>query len=196
VQGADKFAPLSQYVRTWAGGLSNRESALNWGCAMDLMTYLPDDLMVKSDRASMAFGLELREPMLDHELIAHTLSAPVSWRYNRAMRVSKLPVRAALANKLGAEWMKLPKKGFTPPLDAWLKGPLKLAMEDAVERLESGQLAPLSLPIGMRSWKDCCFALNEAHHAFTWRLLCFATWLDARCSSSSRVAADRLSQYE
>ena len=103
---------------------------LDWACRMDLTSYLPDDLMVKADRASMAVGLELREPLLDHPFTAAGLSLPSSLRYDRATQTGKLFARSWLAKFLPAALIDRPKRGFTPPLDIWLLlGPLHAVRE-------------------------------------------------------------------
>jgi asparagine synthase (glutamine-hydrolysing) len=143
---------------------------------MDLLTYLPDDLLVKADRASMSFGLELREPMLDNELIEWELQLPISHRFDRRTRRSKLMTRAMAAAKIGQGHFDRPKQGFTPPMVSWLKGPLQSLMQEAVSALESGKLSPLALPNGCRSWSDCEARLDDVHSQFSWRLLCFFLW--------------------
>ena len=58
--------PLSEYFRDWSRDLTDVQECFTWAAKMDLLTYVPDDLMVKADRASMGAGLELRSPLLDH----------------------------------------------------------------------------------------------------------------------------------
>ena len=143
---------------------------------MDLLTYLPDDLMVKSDRASMSVGLELREPFLDHQLVSWCLKLPITERYDSANRVSKLLPRAALGKRLPAQLIDRPKQGFTPPLGRWLTGPLRPYVQDALQRLQNGSIAPLRLPAGISSWRDCAARLNDEHQQFLWRTVCFSEW--------------------
>ena len=177
VADAEKRPALDHYFREWAEPLAEVSHPLDWACQMDLLTYLPDDLMVKSDRASMSVGLELREPFLDHKLTAWCLELPIAERYDSARRISKLLPRQALRKRLPAKLIDRPKQGFTPPLDQWLRGPLKPIVSEALERLKNGSLAPLGLPQGIKDWSDCAVKLNDQHQQFLWRTVCFSEWL-------------------
>jgi asparagine synthase (glutamine-hydrolysing) len=177
VAEAENQPAFDDYFREWAEPLAGVSNPLEWACRMDLLTYLPDDLMVKSDRASMSVGLEMREPFLDHQLISWCLELPIAERYDSANRVSKLLPRAALRKRLPAPLIDRPKQGFTPPLGRWLDGPLRPFVQDALERLQKGSIAPLGLPAGIKSWRDCAAKLNDEHQQFLWRTVCFAEWL-------------------
>jgi asparagine synthase (glutamine-hydrolysing) len=158
-------------------------NALDWACRMDLVTYLPDDLMVKADRASMRFGLELREPLLDHEFTAFGLTVPVSMRFDRKRRRGKLFARRYLSDRLPSGLFDRPKQGFTPPLRSWLEGPLKPRKLAALFDLEAGRLAPLTLPQGVKSWAQCSHKLEDNHLQFLWRIVCFSGWMSARAAA-------------
>lgn len=88
----------------------------------DTMRYLPDDILVKLDRASMASGLEAREPFLDHNLIARVWSMPIAQKLESG--AGKRVVRDYLARHVPALLMDRPKQGFSVPLGDWLRGPL------------------------------------------------------------------------
>ena len=96
----------------------------------DLMTYLPDDLLVKTDIASMASSLELRAPMLDHRVVELGLSLPRERKLNR--RGGKLILRAAFGDLLPAGVFDRPKRGFAVPLARWLREDLKEEMCDTL----------------------------------------------------------------
>jgi asparagine synthase (glutamine-hydrolysing) len=81
---------------------------------VDLRTYLPDNILTKVDRASMAVSLEVRPPLLDHELIEMVISLPPEYRYRKRI------LRAAAANMLPDEILTREKKGFSAPLLNWL----------------------------------------------------------------------------
>lgn len=169
-------AVIGEYFEAAASSLGEIRHPLDWACRMEFATYLPDDLLVKSDRASMNFGLELREPFLDHELTSWLLSLPISCRADEGQRRSKTLMRRTLARYVPEEVFERPKRGFTPPLGAWLNGPLADVARSARERLERGELEPLALPDGCPSWSDCARELDDRHLQFFWRLICFSEW--------------------
>lgn len=169
-------APFRDYFHEWSQDLASVTDPLDWACRIDLLTYLPDDLMVKADRAGMSVGLELREPLLDHQLTAWNLQLPIKYRYDRSTRQAKILPRAALQRRLSKTLFERPKQGFTPPLDHWLKGPLLPHVTDALDRLGRGDLVPLSLPSDCRDWPECGSRLNDPYQQFLWRIVCFSEW--------------------
>ncbi len=180
VENADKRAPFREYFREWSQPLEPITDPLDWACRMDLLTYLPDDLMVKADRAGMSVGLELREPLLDSELTDWCLQRPIADRYNCITKTTKLLPRAVLQKRMPKSLFERPKQGFTPPLDQWLKGPLLVTMHDALARLKRGELAPLALPPDCRNWAECASRLHDQHQQLLWRIVCFSEWLKHR----------------
>lgn len=99
------------------------DSDVEWFCRADLSCYLPNDLLVKSDRGSMAYGLEIREPLLDHSLIEFMLSLPANLRYS-ARGESKLLARRLLSERNMMDILRRKKQGFVPPVESWLGGGL------------------------------------------------------------------------
>ncbi len=97
---------------------------------LDVESYLPGDLLVKMDVATMAHSLEVRSPMLDHEFLALAASLPVSEKL--AGGVGKPGLRRAVAPWLPAPILERPKMGFEVPLRAWLRGPLRSLAEDVL----------------------------------------------------------------
>jgi asparagine synthase (glutamine-hydrolysing) len=85
---------------------------------LDLHAYLPEDLLVKADRASMAVSLELRPPLLDHRLVEFALSLDGSLL--RRDRIGKLPIRRYLRRQVPAEVLSRPKRGFSMPIRKWV----------------------------------------------------------------------------
>jgi asparagine synthase (glutamine-hydrolysing) len=169
-------APLSAYFRDWSRELDAAEDCIAWAGRLDLLTYLPDDLMVKADRASMSVGLELREPLLDHDLTAWCFRAPLADRFDHATGATKVMARRALERRVPRALLDRPKQGFTPPLQQWLARALAEAVPSALERLSAGDLEPLALPWGCRSWKECDPVLHDVNRDFLWRVVCFSEW--------------------
>lgn len=96
---------------------------------VDIRTYLADCLMPKADVSSMAHGLELRAPLLDHDIVRFALSLPDDFLHDG--KRGKLPLRSLVARYLPAELFSRPKQGFTPPVTEWLR----TSHADSVRRL-------------------------------------------------------------
>jgi asparagine synthase (glutamine-hydrolysing) len=94
----------------------------------DLMSYLPGDLLVKADIASMGCSLELRAPMLDHRVVEFGLGLPAEQKV--AGRRGKRILREAFADMVPPRYFESPKRGFGVPLASWLRGPLRELMCD------------------------------------------------------------------
>jgi asparagine synthase (glutamine-hydrolysing) len=88
----------------------------------DIVTYLPDDILTKVDRCTMAVSLEAREPLLDHRLIEFVWSLPRDVHHTGG---PKGLLRAVLGRYVPPAWMDRPKRGFSIPLADWLRGPLR-----------------------------------------------------------------------
>ena len=88
----------------------------------DSITYLPDDILVKVDRAAMANSLETRAPFLNHKLVSFAFNIPTKYKLRKK---NKIILRDILSNYLPNELFDLPKAGFGMPLDLWLKNELK-----------------------------------------------------------------------
>jgi asparagine synthase (glutamine-hydrolysing) len=139
----------------------------------DLLTYLPDDILCKVDRACMAVSLESRIPFLDHHVFAFSSSLPLSYKINEGK--SKWILREILKKYIPEILIDRPKMGFGIPLEAWLRGPLKEWAIDLLDEKvlkESGMLNP---KIVKQKWEEHISGKRNWHYQL-WSILMFQAW--------------------
>jgi asparagine synthase (glutamine-hydrolysing) len=156
-------------------------AAANWA---DLHTYLPDDLMVKVDVASMAHGLESRSPLLDHVLMEWATEIPEEVRMARG--VTKALFKSAMEPYLPAGLLYRPKKGFSPPVDQWLRYDLKELAYDTLLSQSSTERGLFRREYVLRLLDEHSGLVRD-HHPRLWVLLMlelwFQMWIDAPAST-------------
>ncbi len=125
---------------TLAADRFDRLTALPWASQMmhfDIETYLPEDILTKVDRMSMAHSIESRVPLLDHEVVAFAASLPHHMKIRHGER--KRVLKHAAASILPAEVLTRRKQGFSVPVGEWFRGPLKDFMTDALQSARARQ---------------------------------------------------------
>jgi asparagine synthase (glutamine-hydrolysing) len=149
---------------------------------LDFVTYLPDDILVKVDRAAMAVALEGRIPLLDHRVIEF------AWQLPMAMKVrdgqGKWALRQLLDRYVPRILVDRPKTGFGVPIDQWLRGPLRSWADDLLspDRLRAQGL--LDVAWVRRVWAGHLSGAVPAHY-WLWNILMLQSWLDAEAALTS-----------
>jgi asparagine synthase (glutamine-hydrolysing) len=161
------------------GGLSRllaAPSPLDWNDRMllaDLKVNLPDDLLTKLDRASMAVSLEGRVPLLDHRVVEFSWTLPP--RFKNRNGVTKWLLKELLARYLPRESFEREKQGFEVPVGAWLRQGLRPWAEQllAEERVRAGGL--LDAAVTARLWREHLSGRRNAGHLL-WSVLMLESW--------------------
>jgi asparagine synthase (glutamine-hydrolysing) len=139
----------------------------------DQLGYLPDDLLAKLDRASMSVGLEARVPLLDHRV------AELAWSLPRALRVrggeGKWILRRILHRHVPPALVDRPKTGFTVPLDAWLRGPLRQWAGDLLSPAAVRRSGLLDVNAVDAAWRDFQAGRGRGGLAI-WAVLVLLQW--------------------
>jgi asparagine synthase (glutamine-hydrolysing) len=167
------------------------ESLVTGANRADIHTYLPDDLLVKVDVASMAHGLEARSPLLDHVLLEWAARLPSEVKM--AGGTTKALFKAALAPYLPREILHRPKMGFGCPIDRWLRRELKELAYDTLLS-PAARCRGIFRPDFVQRLLDEHCAYRANHHNRLWALLMlelwFRTWIDgATTAAAVRPAA-------
>jgi asparagine synthase (glutamine-hydrolysing) len=158
----------------------------NWA---DIHTYLPDDLMVKVDVATMAHGLESRSPLLDHELMEWAMTIPQNIKM--AGGVTKAVFKKAMEPYLPHELLYRPKMGFGCPIDHWFRAELKEMAYDVLlsERATSRQIFQRSY---VERLLDEHTSGRVMHHTRLWALLMLELWFRMWVDSPPQLPAMEL----
>jgi asparagine synthase (glutamine-hydrolysing) len=147
--------------------------------AWDTLSTLPDEMLVKVDRASMAVGLEVRTPLLDHRVVEAAWSLPPTLRIDG--RTGKRALRFLLDRYVPRQLVARPKTGFDPPLSTWLRGPLRPWAEDLLSPSRLGGQRLID-PAPIRACWTAHLDGRPGRTYALWSVLMLQSWLDANPS--------------
>lgn len=150
-------------------------SDVEWMMFIDAVTYLPDDVLVKVDRAAMSVALETRVPLLDHRIVEFAWALPFGMRVRSG--AAKALLRDVLYRYVPAPLIDRRKKGFNVPIGTWMRGPLRDWVEILIsrDRLHSeGYLRPEPI---RAMWQEHLSG-RRSRHTMIWNVLMFQSWLE------------------
>ncbi|MEA2163633.1 MAG: hypothetical protein QOK37_1760 [Thermoanaerobaculia bacterium] len=152
----------------------------------DQVSYLPDDILAKVDRASMVVSLESREPLLDHRLVEFAWRLPLSMKLRNGK--GKWILRQLLSRYVPEALFERPKMGFGIPLDDWLRGPLRDWAESLLDERRLLNESFFQVDAIRTKWDEHLSARGE-WQAYIWTALMFQAWLDREAARDATSAA-------
>lgn len=185
VLGSEKPATPIDSVRTFSKSLGFEENMM----LADLLHYLPDDILTKLDRASMAVSLEARVPLLDHRVVEFAWQLPTSLKLRNGK--GKWILREILAKFLPHHLMDRPKMGFAIPLRTWLQGPLRDWAQSLLGPQQLAQGGFLDAQLVQEIWNAHLSGARN-HSRILWNILIFQDWLNRTGLGSQTIRLQAL----
>jgi asparagine synthase (glutamine-hydrolysing) len=176
-KNSDQLVLGAKEPKTWHGWKvqpdlpSLQEKMMLW----DMMTYLPDDILTKVDRASMAVSLEARVPLLDHRVVEFAWKVPISLKYRDGQ--GKWLLRQVLYRYVPRSLMERPKMGFSVPIEQWLRGPLCDWANTLLDESRLRNESYLNSTLIRKMWQEHLSGKRNWHRIL-WNVLMFQAWLE------------------
>ncbi|GJL84781.1 MAG: asparagine synthetase B [Micavibrio sp.] len=166
--GSEPLVAMNDFTNT-----PDMDSFINKMMVMDMQAYLPDDILVKVDRASMAVSLEIRAPLLDYKVIEY------AWRVPLHMKIDggggKRLLRALLERYVPKPLFDRPKQGFGIPHGKWLRGPLEDWAENLLDENRLQTDGFFNAPLVRQKWQEHVSGKQDwSYHL--WSILMFQAW--------------------
>ncbi|HEY8548394.1 MAG TPA: asparagine synthase (glutamine-hydrolyzing) [Vicinamibacterales bacterium] len=186
----ERLVPEASEPETWAAGEMEGvtlPTVTDRTMLRDFVGYLPDDILTKVDRASMGVSLEARAPLLDHRVVEWAWRQPLAFKIQNGQ--GKWLLRKVLYRHVPPALIERPKSGFAPPLDAWLRGPLR---EWAEALLDPGRLTREGFLVASpvtAAWRRHLQGGREGTRL--WPVLMFEAWLEAFTARTPVALAGR-----
>jgi len=156
---------------------------VSWMQYLDTITYLPDDILTKVDRASMAVALEVRVPFLDHRVVE--LSWQLPQRHKLRGGTGKWLLRQIAYKYVPKELLERPKMGFAIPLEQWLRGPLNEWAEDLISSLIRNGAGTLDGGPIAEKWAEHLSGVRNWQY-FLWNVLMYEAWRSSNATALLR----------
>jgi asparagine synthase (glutamine-hydrolysing) len=171
---SNSYKQFSQFP---INSFEHKQTLGEWMSWQDIHTYLPDDILVKLDRASMAVSLEARVPLLDdHRVVEFATQLPYSMKYRNGK--SKWLLRKLLYKYIPANLVERPKMGFGVPIGQWLRGPLQKWAQELLDPVQMKKEGILNSDPIQQKWREHLDgSRNWQYHL--WNILMFQAWLNS-----------------
>jgi asparagine synthase (glutamine-hydrolysing) len=169
----EDLSTLGFHNQDLSANISNYSDSISSMMLFDCKTYLPDDILVKVDRAGMAVALEAREPLLDHKILEYIVKIPIEYKFKKG--TSKYILRRILDKYVPQNLVCRPKQGFGIPIYEWFKTSLKRYYMEYLnkKRIESDGFLNAE---SVESMLSQCLNEKGISHNKLWLLLIFQMW--------------------